>query len=141
MSGSAATGLERDRVVGTAEGNVHEGDTVLLQAGDLVPADLELLEARGLEVDEWELTGEIPPVEKRADEGVAYLYRGSRITRGSGKGVVIATGEDTEYGKILKQPWEHAKRTLPPLIRIRRSLLPCVGTTTMHGSACCAWQR
>ena len=95
---------------------MRRGDTVLLQAGDLVPADLELLEARGLEVDEWELTGELMPVEKRVDEEAVYVYRGSRITRGSGKGIVVATGEETEYGQILKWPWEQEKRRLPPLM-------------------------
>ncbi len=90
---------------------------MLLQAGDLVPADLELLEARGLEVDEWDLTGELMPVEKRVDEEAVYIYRGSKIIRGSGKGIVVATGEDTEFGQILNQPWEEDKRRRPLLIQ------------------------
>jgi len=96
---------------------------VLLQAGDLVPADLRLVEARGLEVDEWELTGELRPVEKRVGEEAVYLYRGSRVTRGSGKGIVVATGAETEYGEILKQPWEQERRRLPPLIGGRYCIL------------------
>ena len=53
---------------------------MLLQAGELVAADLKLIEARGLEVDEWDLTGEIVPVAKRVDghEDV-FVYRGSRV--------------------------------------------------------------
>lgn len=102
--------------------HLRKGDRVLLQAGDLVPADLELVEARGLKVDEWELTGELRPVEKRVGEQAVYLYRGSRVTRGSGQGIVVATGAETEYGEIL-QPWERQGRRRPPLIRGQRGLL------------------
>ena len=105
---------EEERAGPVTECSLLKGDTVLLQAGDLVPADLELVEARGLEVDEWELTGEIMPVEKRVGGEAVYLYRGSTITRGSGKGVVVATGEETEYGKILEQLWGQKKCRLPP---------------------------
>jgi len=96
------------------EGSLRKGDIVLLQAGDLVPADLELLEARGLEVDEWELTGALVPVEKQVEGEPIYLYRGSRVTRGSGKGIVVAIGAETEYAKILKQPSGQETRKLPP---------------------------
>jgi len=117
MPGSTTTGSERERAAQIAEDRLHKGDMVLLQAGDLVPADLELVEARGLEVDEWELTGELRPIEKRVGEEAVYLYRGSRVTRGSGKGIVVATGAETEYGEILKQPREQEMRRVPPLIR------------------------
>jgi len=108
--------------VSIAEDRLLKGDTVLVQAGDLVPADLELLEAHGLEVDEWGLTGELMPVGKRVGEEDVYLYRGSRVTRGSGKGIVVATGEETEYGQILKQPWERERREPPPLARWQHGL-------------------
>jgi len=114
MEGSATTVFEKARAEPLAEDNLRKGDIVLLQARDLVPADVELVEARGLEVDEWELTGEIMPVEKRVGGEAVYLYRGSTITRGSGKGVVVATGEETEYGKLLEQLWGQKKCRLPP---------------------------
>ena len=79
-----------------AEDSLRRGDELLVQAGDFVPADLRLVEARGLAVDEWELTGEIAPVEKRVNGADVRLYRGSRVTRGSGKGIVVATGAATE---------------------------------------------
>lgn len=89
----------------------------------LVPADLELVEARGLQVDEWELTGELRPVEKRVAQEAVYIYRGSRVTRGSGKGIVVATGTETEYGEILKQPWERETHRLPRLVKGRYCIL------------------
>lgn len=82
-------------------------DLVFIQAGDIVPADLQLVETDGLTVDEFNLTGEILFVSKNADGADNKLFRGSRITRGSGAGIVIAVGEQTEYGKILDQSQEH----------------------------------
>ena len=85
------------------------GDLVLLQAGDRVPADLRLLQARELSVDESALTGESLPVEKQpgtlaADTPLAdrrnMAYASTLVTRGAGTGVVEATGDATEIGRI-----------------------------------------
>ncbi|MFO7255430.1 MAG: cation-transporting P-type ATPase [Bacillota bacterium] len=86
------------------------GDRVQVEAGDRIPADLRLLEAWGLEVDESLLTGESVPVAKRADwlgrgeEEVAdrpnLLYMGTLVTRGRAEAVVVATGSQTEMGEI-----------------------------------------
>ncbi|HET7465350.1 MAG TPA: magnesium-translocating P-type ATPase [Candidatus Dormibacteraeota bacterium] len=86
------------------------GDVVLLRTGDLVPADLRLLEARELECDQAVLTGEPMPKTKTADvetdqaAGALALrcaaYMGTTIRGGSGVGVVVATGASTEFGKI-----------------------------------------
>jgi Ca2+-transporting ATPase len=111
------------KIVNVAEDDLCKGDVLLLQAGDLVPADLRLLEARGLEVDEFDLTGEIMPVDKKVGGEDVFVYRGSRVTRGNGKGVVIATGEETEYGEILKQRWGQVKYKFPPLIKRRYFML------------------
>lgn len=59
-----------------------------------------------MKVDEFDLTGEIMPVVKKADDSDVMIYMGSRIINGAGKGIVVATGEQTEYGRILKQTWE-----------------------------------
>jgi P-type Ca2+ transporter type 2C len=106
MNGNLVTIIKDGRLILTDEGNLCKGDLVLIQAGDLVPADLKLVEVVGLETDEFDITGEIMPVIKKVDEQDNLLYMGSRITRGTGKGVVVATGEQTEFGKVLKQRWE-----------------------------------
>jgi Ca2+-transporting ATPase len=88
------------------------GDIVILATGDVVPADLRLLEATKLSVDEAALTGESLPVSKKPaalDEQASLferrnmVFKGTAITRGGGKGVVAATGLHTEFGKIFEQ--------------------------------------
>jgi len=123
MEGNTATVLHMGQSVRIAEDNLHKGDILLLQAGDLVPADLRLIEARGLEVDEWDLTGEIAPVEKRVDGDEVFLYKGSRVAKGSGRGVVVATGEETEYARVLKQPWGKEKCRFPSLMKWKHCIL------------------
>lgn len=85
------------------------GDIVLLEAGDKVPADLRLLTAHGLSVQEAVLTGESVPVEKRiqpvADDAAlgdraSMAYSGTLVSSGQAKGVVVATGPGTEIGRI-----------------------------------------
>ena len=85
------------------------GDIVLLEAGDKVPADLRLLTAHGLSVQEAVLTGESVPVEKRiqpvADDAAlgdraSMAYSGTLVSSGQAKGVVEATGSGTEIGRI-----------------------------------------
>jgi Ca2+-transporting ATPase len=87
------------------------GDIVLLDAGDVISADLRVVEAADLDADESTLTGESMGVAKsaapaKADARVAdrtsMLFKGTSITRGSGTGVVVATGMDTELGHISK---------------------------------------
>ncbi|HET9210701.1 MAG TPA: cation-transporting P-type ATPase [Thermoanaerobaculia bacterium] len=85
------------------------GDVAILEAGDLVTADLRLLAASRLQVDESQLTGESLPVDKGPDpvpaetplaERTGMLFRGTPVVRGSGEGVVVATGMATELGRI-----------------------------------------
>jgi P-type Ca2+ transporter type 2C len=86
------------------------GDTVLLRAGDRVPGDVRVAEAVNLAIDEAALTGESLAVEKTVDAlpdaelAVAdrrnMAYAGTLVTRGRGQGVVVATGMDTEFGRI-----------------------------------------
>jgi len=85
------------------------GDIVLLEAGDKVPADLRLVRVNGLQIQEAILTGESIPVEKDTrpvaataplgDRG-CIAYSGTLVTSGLGRGVVVATGADTEIGRI-----------------------------------------
>ncbi|MDZ7577826.1 MAG: HAD-IC family P-type ATPase [Candidatus Nanopelagicales bacterium] len=85
------------------------GDLVLIEAGDKVPADMRLMELAELRVDESALTGESQPVTKDevalpADTPVAdrrnMVYSGTFVSGGSGVGVVVATGSETELGEI-----------------------------------------
>lgn len=104
------------RLVNTEASALRQDDLVVVQAGDVVPADLRLVEARGLEVDEFEITGEILPVAKKAD---AVLYMGSRVVRGDAKGTVRAVGEHTEYGKVLRETWQDEKPPAFSLFKAR----------------------
>lgn len=85
------------------ENDLLKGDLVLIQTGDTIPADMKLIEARSLEVDEFDITGELIPVYKTITNEDVLLYMGSRVVRGSAKGVVVALGDETEYGRIISQ--------------------------------------
>ena len=86
------------------------GDIVFLRDGDMVPADLRLVDAANLKVQEASLTGESVPSEKDADVLLAadcplgdrcnMLYASSIVTYGRATGVVVATGMDTQVGNI-----------------------------------------
>ncbi|MDQ6697657.1 MAG: magnesium-translocating P-type ATPase [Actinomycetota bacterium] len=87
---------------------VVPGDVVSLRVGDLVPADVRLIEVNQLECDEAVLTGESMPAPKTAaaassDSAVdlpSCAFMGTVIHQGSGTGVVVATGPSTAFGKI-----------------------------------------
>lgn len=106
MTSDFVTIVHDGKLVNIDDDSLQVGDTVVLQTADLVPADLKLVEANGLEIDEFDITGELLPVTKQAKEEDAILYAGSKVTRGTGKGIVIAADEETEYGKVLNQAWE-----------------------------------
>ena len=84
------------------------GDVVALRIGDIVPADIRLLEADQLECDESVLTGESLPVSKDvapvaagADADLSSaVFMGTIVQQGSGRGVVVVTGASTSFGKI-----------------------------------------
>jgi Mg2+-importing ATPase len=96
------------------------GDIVRLAVGDVVPADLRLLRAEGLECDEAVLTGESLAAEKRADaiaapesalELASCAFMGTVVREGSGLGVVVRTGGRTEFGAIALQLGERQPQT------------------------------
>lgn len=85
------------------------GDLVVLTSGDKVPADLRLINTRNLQIDESGLTGESIPVEKLTQplqpqtplaERLNMAYAGSFVTFGQGTGIVVATANETEIGRI-----------------------------------------
>ena len=77
------------------------GDMVRLAAGDMIPADMRIIEAKDLFCNESSLTGESEPVEKVAAEN-ATAYMGSTVVSGAGKGIVYMTGNDTMLGRMAK---------------------------------------
>lgn len=86
------------------------GDVVILDAGVIIPADIRLTEAAQLKIEEATLTGESVPAEKQAfatvpEDGVIgdqinMAFKGTVVTYGRGAGIVVATGHDTELGRI-----------------------------------------
>ena len=88
------------------------GDVVVLNSGDRIPADLRLFFTKEIAVDEASLTGESVPVEKNTlpisrpnlspGDQLCMVFNGTFVTRGSARGVVVATAENTEFGKIAK---------------------------------------
>jgi len=85
------------------------GDIVLLASGDKVPADLRLIETRNLRIEEAALTGESEPIEKSPwpvasdapiGDRTSMAFSGTLVVFGQGRGVVVATGDSTEIGRI-----------------------------------------
>ncbi len=110
----------RKQRVGSEE--LVPGDVVLLQSGDSVPADLRLFEVRSLQVEEAALTGESVPVQKTVGPLPADLALGDRtnlafagtlVTYGQGAGVVWATGDRTEMGRIATMISEAVELSTP----------------------------
>lgn len=103
--------VRRDgQVVEIPSTQLVKGDIVLLEAGDVVPADLRLVLAKNLKIEEATLTGESVPVEKKSKvieatdvalgDRINMAYSNTNVTYGRGEGVVVATAMDTEVGKI-----------------------------------------
>ena len=109
MAAPTATVLRDGEEVVIPARDIVTGDVILLRAGDKVPADARLIEAVNLQIEEAALTGESLPVEKQTQalgdgewplaERNNMVYAGTAITYGRGKGVVVATGMATEFGK------------------------------------------
>lgn len=110
LSAPQAKVIRAGRMEIISAAQVVPGDLLVLEPGDRVPADLRLVAAEGLEVDESPLTGESVPVPKdtaviaEAEPGLGerrnMVQAGTTVTRGRGKGIVVATGMQTELGKI-----------------------------------------
>jgi Ca2+-transporting ATPase len=99
------------------------GDVVILEGGDVVTADLRLFQTSKLQAEESALTGESLPLSKNIDpvekdtplaERKNMLFKGTSVTRGTGEGVVVAAGMETELGRISSLV-EEAEDELTPL--------------------------
>ena len=113
MSAATSKVLRDGKIVSVRSEDLVVGDVVLLEAGDAVPADCRIFECASMKIEEAALTGESVPVGKLievltgGDKGEVPLgdrknmaYMGSTVVYGRGKAVVVATGMDTEMGKI-----------------------------------------
>ena len=107
------------------------GDIVVLEAGDIVPADLRLIETSSLKIEESALTGESLPIEKDANvvleedavvgDRINMAFMGSVVSYGRGIGIVVGTGMNTEMGKIASALSEMSDTTTPLTKRIKKT--------------------
>ncbi|MDT2462424.1 HAD-IC family P-type ATPase [Enterococcus avium] len=109
MMGQEATVLNEGQPLKLDSENLVKGDVVILKAGDVIPADLRLIEVHDLTVEESILTGESEAVEKTvavipqnalAGDQLNMAFSGTLVQTGSAFGVVVETGDATEIGKI-----------------------------------------
>ena len=117
------------------------GDILLLAAGDQVGADARLIEAAALEATEAELTGESLPVVKSTeavpeDAGLGdrrnMIYSGTHLTAGRGRAVVVATGLQTEVGKIARMTTTAEQPKTPLEVRLKQFLGRVEGRAYAH---------
>ncbi len=106
---SPAKVVRNGELMEISQENLVPGDILHIEAGDKLPADIRLIEVNGLKTDDFALTGESVPQEKRHDAIIEEVsladrdnmaYAGTIVATGSAAGVVVATGMDTETGKI-----------------------------------------
>jgi len=110
LDASRASVVRDGRLLDVSADVLVPGDVVQLDAGHTVPADARILTATDLRVSEAALTGESLPVEKRAApvagdgtplaERTSMVYKGTTVGAGTGRGVVVHTGDRTEVGRI-----------------------------------------
>ncbi len=104
-----ATVIRNGKTLRVAASELVQGDMVELEIGTVVPADLRLVSIDDLEIDESVMTGESEPVAKTTDvlalsnplpqEQLNLAFSGTHIVQGSGRGIVIRVGKETEFGK------------------------------------------
>ncbi|MBL0740482.1 calcium-translocating P-type ATPase, PMCA-type [Chryseolinea lacunae] len=112
MAASHARVLRDGHPIDVVASELVPGDVVQLEAGNIIPADIRVIEAYALKVDESSLTGESVNIEKTPDtlqdgeyslgDRVNIGYKGTHVTNGRGTGYVVATGMKTELGRIAK---------------------------------------
>lgn len=114
------------------------GDIVIIEAGDYIPADIRLIESVNLKINESALTGESIPATKNADvvldsqtvlgDRINCAYMSSIVSAGRGRGIVIATGMNTQIGKIASMLNETPEQITPLQKKLNSfgKLLGCV---------------
>ncbi len=121
MSVPTAMALRDGAPVQINAASLVPGDVVSLESGNMVPADLRLLKSHSLQIEEASLTGESNPVEKQTHAVTGgelplgdrnnMAYKGTLVTYGRGRGVVVATGMKTEIGRIAELLQEEESMT------------------------------
>ncbi|MGD2175554.1 MAG: HAD-IC family P-type ATPase, partial [Candidatus Brocadiaceae bacterium] len=125
--------------------SVVPGDVLILQEGESVTADARVIESAELQVDESSLTGESVPVTKSTDaledEGLPVAdrsnmaYKGTHVTGGNGRAVVVATGMGTEIGRVSELVTEVEEEKTPLEQRLdrmgRRLIVVCLGVAAV----------
>jgi Ca2+-transporting ATPase len=137
--GHTTATVRRDGSVLTLSASaIVPGDIVVLEAGDILTADVRLLSASRLQADESPLTGESLPVDKGVDpaapdaplaERASMLFKGTAVTRGAGEGAVVATGMATELGHISALVEQAEPETTPLEKRLDRLGRRLIGLT------------
>ncbi len=102
MGGSAVIVREGKKSI-VKDSEIVPGDVVELREGDRVPADIHLFSCQNLQIDEAILTGESQPVRKEVASEQNMAFSGTHVLTGMGLGMVIATGSQTEIGKIHRE--------------------------------------
>jgi Ca2+-transporting ATPase len=130
MSRVEATVRRGGKIMEVPATELVPGDILILDGGDIITADLRLLEANKLQADESALTGESEPVTKSVkpleEEDVPLaersnmLFKGTALTRGSGEAVVVSAGVHTELGRVSELVEEAEEETTPIEKRMNR---------------------
>lgn len=134
MAAATSKVLRDGAIVNVKSEDLVVGDVILLEAGDAVPADCRLLESASLKIEEAALTGESVPVNKviellglkQGEKEVPLgdrknmAYMGSTVVYGRGRAVVIATGMDTEMGKIADAITKTEENETPLQIKLNQ---------------------
>jgi len=117
------------KVIEVPSDEIVPGDVLFAEAGDMISADARLASFSELQVNESSLTGESVPVEKQTKilkpdiplaERTNMLFKGTHVTKGNGKAIVIATGMKTELGKIASMVQEADEAITPLEKKIRQ---------------------
>ena len=127
MLSPTASVLREGKEIDVPAREVVPGDIIVLKAGDKVPADARLVETTRLQLNEASLTGESTPVDKATDtvpsssslaDRSNVVFSGTEVTYGKGLAAVVATGANTEFGKIAKQVTEITVEKTPLELRM-----------------------
>ena len=119
------------------------GDIVLLNPGDKIPADLRLIRTDNLKIEESPLTGESVPIEKKTGalpsdtmlgDRINMAFSGTTVSAGTGTGIVVATGEHTEIGKI-NQMMSEVKEITTPLLKQTADFGKSISIVILIGAA------
>ena len=124
MAAHQARALRNGEPVTVPAADLVPGDIVLLEAGNVVPADLRVSESAQLRIGEAALTGESHPVEKQSrpadpdpqsalGDRASMAYKGTIVHYGRGRGIVVATGIETELGRIAEMLDERSEVKTP----------------------------